>query len=56
MYLLLFIFFLDQKLYIYLSIYSKDDKSFNKVAIQSHTHKGEGYSAQNAVDRNKKHV
>lgn len=47
-----FFFFLDQKLYIYLSIYSTDDISFNKVAIQTHTHKGEGYSAQIAVDRN----
>lgn len=42
----------DQKLNIYLYIYLTDKISFNKVATQSHTHKGVGYSAQNAVDRN----
>lgn len=44
--------FIDKKLYIYLSIYSTDEISLNKVATQSHTHKGDGYSAHNAVDRN----
>lgn len=44
--------FWEQKLYIYLSIYSTDEISLNKVATQSHTHKGDSYSAHNAVDRN----
>lgn len=44
--------FWEQKLYIYLSIYSTDEISLNKVATQSHTHKGDSYPAHNAVDRN----
>lgn len=43
----------ESKSYISICLsYSTDEISLNKVATQSHTHKGDSYSAHNAVDRN----